>query len=364
MTQSGKTQTTKYTPMGIIFALLGVALFVYFVRKAGVGQIIDGIGRLGAGFLVIVAIAGIRKVVRALAWTLCFEAPVSLRFRDAFRAVVAGEALGTLVPLGMVVSEPAKAALVRDKVPLMAGLSAIAVENLFYSLSVALFIFCGMAALLLSFPLPKALWVSSIAALVIVVCVLAAAYLVISRQRRFLSGLVNFLHARGIGRRVLENRRDRVRSLEDRVYGFYARNRARFLPILFLEACFHLAGVLEAYVTLTFISDVVAPTLLTAFILESVNRVINVVFKFVPFRMGIDEAGSGLMTHVLKLGRATGVTLAIVRKGRDVAWTSIGVALLVLNGLSPRKVAEDSRIAIANEIGKAGPTPPVQPNEG
>ncbi len=48
--------------------------------------------------------------------------------------------------------------------------------------------------------------------------------------------------------------------LEERVYGFYERNQRRFLSIFLLDLCFHLAGVLEIYTTLWFISPV-APTL-------------------------------------------------------------------------------------------------------
>ena len=97
-----------------------------------------------------------------------------------------------------------------------------------------------------------------------------------------------------------------------------------------------LAGIAEIYVTLFFISKTVAPTLLTAFILESVNRVINVVFKFVPLRTGVDEYGSGALAKVLGFTRASGVTLAIVRKARDIFWTTIGVGLIVRRGLSLR----------------------------
>jgi hypothetical protein len=86
----------------------------------------------------------------------------------------------------------------------------------------------------------------------------------------------------------------------------------------------------------------VAPTLLTAFILESVNRVINVAFKFVPLRTGVDEAGTGMLSKVLGFTTAIGVTLAIVRKARDIFWTSIGVALMVRKGLSVRRVLEQS----------------------
>lgn len=349
-----KTSAKRFTPLGIIFAILGLLLFVYFVRSAGVGQIADGIRRLGVGFLLVLCISAFRPVVRAFAWTRCFEAPHSLRFRDAIYAYLIGDAIGTLVPLGIFVSEPAKAALVRKRVPLMAGLSALAVENLFYSLSVALFIFSGMAALLFSFELSKPLRMISIGALFGVILTVSLAYVFIRKQWKFLSGALEFLYRRGVGRRVLETRRERVRSLEERVYGFYTRNRSRFLPILLLEACFHLSGVAEVYVVLWFISDTFTGSagalLLSAFVLESVNRVINVVFKFIPLRMGVDEAGSGWVTHVLALGKASGVTLAIIRKARIIFWTALGVALLVRRGLSLREVTEETRAAVAKEI--------------
>ena len=89
--------------------------------------------------------------MRTLAWTRCFDTTHTLRFRDAIRAYLIGDALGNVMPLGIVVSEPAKAALVRDRVPLTAAISALAVENLFYMLSVALFIFAGTAAMLATF---------------------------------------------------------------------------------------------------------------------------------------------------------------------------------------------------------------------
>jgi hypothetical protein len=353
MAEKASSKTKRFTPMGVVFALVGLALFAYFVRKAGFGDILAGIRRLGFGFLIVVAIAGVRKVVRAFAWTRCFESVSALRFRDALGAVIAADALGTLMPLGMVVSEPAKAALVRVRVPLIVGLSSVAIENLFYSLSVAIFIFCGTTAMLFTFPLPKALRIASVGALVAVTVILVIAFFVVRKQWRFLSGLVEFLYGRGIGKRVLEDKRDRVRGLEDRVYGFYSRHQSRFLIILLLEACFHLSGVLEGYVTLSFLGGIAAPTLLAAFILESVNRVITVVFKFIPLRLGVDEAGSSFVAKVLHLGSISGVTLAIVRKARDIVWTAIGVALLIRRGLSPAKVAEESQVAVAAEVSAA-----------
>ena len=334
------------TPLGIVFAVLGLALFAYFVKKAGIGQIAGGIQRLGAGFLLIIAISAVRQVVRSLAWSLCVEAPYRLGFWDAFRARVMGDAIGNVLPFAsFAISEPAKPVLIRDRVPLMAGFSAIAIENLFYGLSVAVFIFSGMVALLLSFSLPKGLRLASIITLVIILLAVALGTLFIRKQLRFISGTTRFFHRRGLNEKWVE----KGRTLEDRIYGFYQRNRARFLPILLLEACFHLAGICEIYVTLSFISPDQPPTFLTAFILESVNRVITLAFKFIPLRMGVDEAGTGKVSKALLFTEATGVTLAIVRKARDVFWAGVGMAMLVQRGLSLRTVAREAEEALAEQ---------------
>ena len=344
------SRTKKFAPVGIIFAILGLILFAYTVRKAGVSQIIGGIQRLGAGFILILLLSGIRYVVRSFAWTKCFEAPYGLRFRDALEARLMGDALGNLIPLAsMAVSEPSKAVFVRHRVPLMAGLSALAIENIFYSLSVVLFIFSGMTALLLSFPLPKPLRYAAIGSLVVILVIAPFGYLVIRRKWKFLSGAFTWLGNRTGGRGWIEVASARAQTLEARIYGFYERNSSRFLPILGLEVCFHLAGVAEVYTTLSFISETVAPTLLTAFILESVNRVIIVAFKFVPFRTGVDEYGSEALTKVLGFAKGIGVTLAIVRKARDVFWTTVGVLLMVRRGLSLRAAANQSE-EIADDI--------------
>ena len=337
-----RNRSRRFAPLGIIFGLLGLLLFVYFVTSAGVGEIISGIQRLGAGFLLIIAISSLRYVARGWAWTRCVEAPHRLPFRDAFTARIMGDALGNIIPfVSVAVSEPSKAVFVKDRVPLMVGLSALAIENIFYALSVTIFIFSGTATLLLSFPLPKALRYASFGALVVTAMIVLLGYLLIRREVRFLSGSLGYVSRRGIAPKFMGKVIPRAQVLEERVYGFYQRNRGRFLSIFALDLCFHLAGVLEVYTTLSFISPV-APSLRQAFILESVNRIINVTFKFVPLRAGVDEGGTGQVSKVLGFARGIGETLAIVRKGRDIFWSTIGVVLIWKRGLSLRSLSEES----------------------
>lgn len=345
-----RSRSRRFAPLGIIFGLLGLVLFVYFVSHAGVGQIVDGIQRLGAGFILIVAISSLRYVARALAWTRCIEAPHRLPFRDAFAARIMGDALGNIIPfVSVAVSEPSKGVFVKDRVPLMVGLPALAIENIFYALSVALFIFCGTATLLLSFSLPKPLRYASIGALAATLVVVFVGYFLIRRQAKFLSGALGFLAGWGIAPGVIARIRPRAQVLEERVYGFYERNQNRFLSIFALDLCFHLAGVIEVYTTLMFISPV-APTLRQAFILESVNRIINVAFKFVPLRAGVDEGGTGQVSKVLGFARGIGETLAIVRKGRDIFWTATGVILIWRRGLSLRNLSNEAATDLSQPV--------------
>lgn len=348
MSQQANQSSRKrgFTPFGIISTLAGLALFAYFVNRVGVAQILEGIQRLHAGFLLVIVISAVRQASRSIAWSLCVEPPHRLRFLDAFRARIMGDAIGNIVPfVSFMVAEPSKPVLIRDRVPLMAGFSALAIENVFYGLSVAVFIISGMLALLLNFHLPKGFRIASIVIVVIMVQLITLVCLLIRKQVRFVSKGARFLHQPALHEKWIE----KGRTLEDRIYGFYQRNRRLFLPILLLEACFHLAGALEIYVVLSFISPDQPPTFFTSFILESVNRVINVAFKFIPLRMGVDEAGTGKISKVLQFTEATGVTLAIIRKARDVFWAAIGMILLLQRGLSLRALARESEAALAEQ---------------
>src|SRR5690349_5275790 len=327
-----QTRSRRFAPLGIIFGLVGLILFAYFVSHAGVGEIISGIQRLGAGFILILAVSSIRYIVRALAWTRCVEPPHRLPFRSAFAARLMGDALGNIIPfVAAAVSEPSKAVFVKDRVPLMVGFAALAIENIFYALSVVLFIFAGTATLLLSFSLPKGLRYASIGALITTLVIIPAGYFLLRSEWRFLSGTLRFFGRHGVAPNLVAKIAPRVQALEERIFGFYQRSHQGFLSIFALDMCFHLAGMAEIYATLSFISPV-APSLRQAFILESVNRIINVAFKFIPLRAGVDEGGTGQVSKVLGFAPGIGVTLAIIRKGRDLFWSGIGILLIWKKG--------------------------------
>jgi hypothetical protein len=315
----------------------------------GPGEIWAGFKHIGWGLAAIVGIAGLRFAARAAAWQRCFEPPLTLRFTDAFAAVVSGDTLGNITPLGPIVGEPAKAAFVRARVPLAAALTALAIENVLYTLSVAAMIAAGSIAVLMradvAAPLRDAVEIAIAALFALYLAAIWTMWrrpAVLSRTLAMVARLTSSSSSSSSSSSTarLDSRIVKVRALEDNIYSFASRRRHVLVPLGTLELAFHALGVLEVHVTLWLLQGS-PPPLLTSFVLETVNRLITVVFKPVPMQVGVNEAGTALVTQMLGLGPTLGLTLAIVRKARILFWMLAGTALLVRHGLSARRVLED-----------------------
>jgi hypothetical protein len=316
--------------MGILTVAGGLALLLAVVWKLGIGiaEIAADVRQVGWGLAAIVALGGLRFLLRAAAWRLCLDPPHRLRLRDAFAAVVCGDAIGNLTPLGPLVGEPAKAAFVRGRVALAPALTALAIENVLYTLSAAAMIAAGMVALLARFQLPPDVrGVGEVAVAGTFVLFVIALWL-LWRQPALVS------RALGVAA-PLRKHADRVRRIEEEIYTFASRHRKALPALAVAEIGFHLLGVAEIYLTLWLLSAS-QPTVLTAFLFETANRLITVVFKFVPLRLGVDEAGSAAFAGLIGLPLKTGLALAIIRKVRMLTWAVAGGILLVRAGLSGR----------------------------
>jgi hypothetical protein len=325
------------TITGALTAIAGTALFVWLVWTVGPREIWAGFQKIGWGLALIVALGGLRFAARAAAWVLCIEPPHALGFTTAFVAVVCGDSVGNITPLGPLASEPTKIACVRGHIPIAPALTALAIENVIYTLSVGAMIAAGAAALLSSVNLPPQLReVSQIAIAAIVAIFLVVAWVLWRRP-----AIVTTLRPVA---RIAGSRLEKLRAVEREVLTFASRRRQTIAPLVALELSFHALGVLEKHLTLWLILGAPQP-LLFSFIIETADRLITVAFKFLPFQVGVGEAGTGLVTKLLGLGGSAGVTVSIVRKARMGIWSLVGTALLVQRGLAPRAVLADPTLS-------------------
>jgi hypothetical protein len=174
----------------------------------------------------------------------------------------------------------------------------------------------------------------AVGALVAMVVIITVGATVLLRQLKVVSRTLDWWARRSRDSVARPSRLEKLRTLEELVYGFAGRHPQRAAGLLALELGFHALGVLEIWVTLGLLAGADAPTLLSTFVLESVNRTIMVAFKFVPLRVGVDEVGTELLTQTLGLPLGLGVTMAIIRKARMIIWSAVGIVFVVRRGFS------------------------------
>ena len=313
--------------LSIAAALGGAALFAYAVERAGVSDILEAIRRVGWGLVLILALAGLRFIVRAECWRWCLPPRTTFPLRRAFAAFLAGDAVGNVTPLGLLASEPTKVLLTRHHLATREAVASLAVENLVYAASVLAMVGVGLASLASNVAMPPA-WKAAL------VAALGALIIGAGVALRAMRGTWD--PSRGPRPRW----RERLAAVRDEAVRFSGGHPERLWRVFALDLVFHALAVLEVYITLHWLLVDRSPTLVEAIVFEALNRVITAAFKFVAFRVGIDEASAGALAPVLSVNPAAGVALAVVRKVRNLSWAAIGLVLVAAHPAETTKVTK------------------------
>jgi hypothetical protein len=283
-------------------ALLGAVLFAYAVDRVGVGALRDGVQRVGWGLVVILALGGARFAVRAQCWRWCLPPDVRLDFPHAFNAFLAGDAVGSVTPLGLLASEPTKVLLVRHHLATLDSVASLTIENILYGMSVIAMLAFGFTLLIATTTVPRAAWWIAVGGVAASVAVSWLAIVTLRSPR--------FVRLRG------------------ELSRFAIDHPGRLAKVFSLQILFHVLAVAETLLTLQWLLGERSPTAVQAVVFETVNRFTTVAFKFVPFRIGVDEAASGGIAPLLAVTAAAGVALAVVRKVRMLFWSAVGLLLI------------------------------------
>ncbi len=323
----------KFSILNILIALIGVALLVYTIQRVGWSEVVSGITSVGWWFGLVVLLGATRMACRARAWTVCAAAlqhpstpaPQHLRFRDAFGAMIAADALGNLTPLGLLASEPTKIMMTRSRISTVTSVASVTIENAFYTASVLMVLLAGTWFFFQRAGVPPAL--EQIAEVIVVAIVVSAiAGLWIARSQPAVLSRFAPLITKLAGR--TEVPADAIREVESRIYGVLGWPLGRLAHVGAWEATFHVAAVAEVWLVLRLLPGTGDATLVDAFLLESAGRFVTIAFKFIPYRLGIDEAGSGAVAQAIGIGPAAGVTLALVRRLRILVLNAFGLVRL------------------------------------
>jgi glycosyltransferase 2 family protein len=314
----------RLSTLNTAVALVGIALLVFTVQRAGGwGAVVQGLASVGWWFLAVVVLGALRMACRTRAWMICADDP-QLRFGRAFSAWLAGDAMGNLTPLGVLASEPTKILIARAHVSTVTSMASVTIENGFYTASVCVVLLTGTWLFLQRADVPAGLeQISEIIVAAVAVAAIAAAWAV--RTKPAVLSRVAPLIARIAGKSGAPA--EAMREVEARIYAVPQWPIGRIAHVALWEAAFHVGAVTEVWIVLTQLLPAV--TIVEAFLLESAGRFVTVAFKFVPYRLGIDEAGSGAVAAALGFAPAIGVALALVRRLRIIVLNAVGLIPLV-----------------------------------
>ena len=223
--------------------------------------------------------------------------------------------------------------MVRRQIPLVAGVSSVAIENMVYYLSVFLFMLSGLPMLVWLTDVPRALKVASFATIALMISGIVIAFFSVRRRGYVMARLLEWFAKRL--KKDFALAITHLRSVETNIYDFYERRQGAFYAILALNLLAHLLNVIEVYLILTLIK--LDATVAASFAIEAVTKVINFVFFFVPTRAGVYESGNAMVLGALGLSAAAGVALAIIRKIRAFVWAGYGLAVIALMTLKDQR---------------------------
>jgi len=281
-------------------AALGIGLFAWTIYSVGPAELLSQMRALAHVLPLILLLAGVRFWCQAAGWHLAMPAGQRPSWTATYTAVVAGEAAGYFA-WGPVSREPMKALLVADCVPQRTALTAAVFERFIYTIPATLLIVIGIGIAAVRFHFLGWFVIGSSAALVA---------------------------ALGAGR------------YWRRVGGDLRRHRRSLTAMALLAAAQESSNVVEAYLVLAWLGA--SPALTAVVVLEGLSRLMNSAGQFIPGKLGVTEAATTALAQGLSLGGAHGLSLALARRVRSLAWGALGIALVTLRAINRQDITHDS----------------------
>jgi hypothetical protein len=320
--------------MTAIAVAAGLALLAWQVHHTGADNIAHGLTAVGWwGAAGIGVLSLLRFSARSTGWSALI--PVDVPPGRALAAMIAGEAVGSLTPLSFAVSEPTKAAYLggdMEGVGTRGALAALAAETYIFGISIGLYVMAGAAALLYAYPVERELRLAGIAAIGLTAVGLAVAGLMAWRKPRLVSAALARVTGRSIDTGGVKAAGsigaliEHVRAFEHLAYGSTAHPTARLGIVILAATTFHILSFLELWLTIWLITG--ESQVAAAFILDTVGRLTNILFKVIPLQLGVLQIGSELVARAIGLAPGVGVTVSLIRTVRVMAWSLVGLGLL------------------------------------
>ena len=118
-----------------------------------------------------------------------------------------------------------------------------------------------------------------------------------------------------------------IDSAEHNLLDFYRVALAAIFKCLIFNFLWHALAVLEVFLILRFMGTNLA--VVSAFVVEGLTKVINLVGVVNPGNLGTYEAGNMVIAKFLAVPGTTGLTMALGRHARSIFWAAVGAVCII-----------------------------------
>ena len=308
----------------LIFALIGVGLLASVLTSIEFGQVIELLGRIGWGFLLVLVIAFFAFTADVASWLAVLPGwPVTFRHGLLWwRARLVGEMLNTVTPAAGVGGEPAKALILIRRFGLepRQSIASVLVAKTTILLSYIPFLAIGFALMFGMVPLSEDYVAAAGVGLALYTTMIVAFFLV--QRYRVTSRLGTRLGRLRIGAR-LEGLLREVHAVDDELERLYRVAPRRLWGSLALAFLGWVLGAVELFVISAVLGYPMALT--TIWTIEAVVQLLRQASGFIPGSLGVTEGTMMLMYGSLIGDPSVGVAVALVRRLREVVWVTAGL---------------------------------------
>lgn len=315
----------------LVVGFLTLSLLVWHI---GPGHIYETAARLGPVALCIVLVPSVvMYAVEAYGWKITLgPAGQAVPFLRIFAVRTAGEVVNMTTPTAYVGGEPLKAYLLQKSgVPMVEGMASVVIAKTTMTIAQVLFILLGIA---LGFWILGAQGSSGqmIAAGLLSIGLLAfgtMAFVFVQRRGLFTWTLET---VRRIGLRIefLESREEKLRSIDHTILNFYTHHQAAFYLSIGLYFLGWLAEALEVFVIIYYLGG--PADLWPSISIGALSVFIKGGTFFIPGSLGAQDGGNLLLLQAFGYSDVTGITFALLRRFRELAWIGIGLLCLAVVG--------------------------------
>lgn len=320
----------------LLFALMGLVLLGVLFRQVGLGEVIDHLRRLGWFSPLILLPYGVGALFDCKGWGCAlrtFEEAAPLH--RLYLARLSGEAVNNLTPAGAIGGEPIKVYILRTLgVPTERALASVVIAKTAITAGQIIFILMGVPFFLHHLGLLRQ-------GGIVLLPLLGLAYLFVMLLIRLQKKGLLTLGVRRLKWALpwLERWEKKAQSIDAYLLEFYNTSPRAFLASTFYHLIGWLLGVVEVALILLLLGVSFRPA--DALIIESMVQPLAAAALLIPGALGVQEVGGVFLCQLLGIGEAAGLTLMVLKRARQVAYTLIGLLLLTRLGGVNKPSASD-----------------------